>query len=53
MSQGESVAGMADGLSKETGGDGDRRSAARRTAWLVAALALGFYLLFYFLGPVR
>lgn len=46
---------MAERLTKDQAHDevGGRRSAARRTAWLLAALALGFYLLFYFLGPVQ
>jgi hypothetical protein len=38
---------------KERGDLDTRRSAARRTAWLLAALVVGFYLSFYFLGQVR
>ncbi len=44
---------MADGLLMETRNADNRRPAARRTAWLLAALALGVYLLFFFLGSFR
>jgi len=53
VSRERDIAGVADEVLKEAAGAEPRRSAARRTAWLLAMLAAGFYLLFYLVESFR
>ncbi len=53
MRQADNAAAAAQGPMSSGERPDSRRAAARRTAWCLAALAFGIYLLLYFLGQLR